>query len=72
MYRCKKCEYEGKKLIFQFTDYNYCIASNESGPEFINNPPKWVADKAVGDMEIGEPIGCPKCHSWGENNFEII
>lgn len=72
MYKCKNCGYKGKALVFQFTDYSFCIASNEDDPEFISSPPKWVADKAFGDAEIGEPIACPKCHSWGEDNFEVI
>ena len=68
-YKCKSCGYSGNKLIFQFTDYTYCVASNEDDPEFINSAPKWVEDMGGGDAEIGEPVGCPKCHVWGDNNF---
>jgi predicted Zn-ribbon and HTH transcriptional regulator len=70
-YKCKNCGYSGNKLIFQFTDYTYCIASNnKEEPEFLTSVPKWVEDKGVGEASIGEPVGCPKCHSWGINNFE--
>lgn len=71
-YKCKNCGYSGDELIFQFNDYGYCLASNEEEPEYIGDVPKWVKDKAVGDAEIGEPVGCPKCHAWGSYNFEII
>ena len=72
-YKCKSCGYQGKKLIFQFNDYGYCVASNEGEPEYINVVPKWIRDKiVVGDAEIGEPVGCPKCHGWGVGNFEMI
>jgi len=72
MYKCINCGYSGKKLIFQFNDYGYCVASNEEEPEYISDVPKWVKDKAVGDAEIGEPVACPKCHAWSVDNFEII
>lgn len=72
MYKCKNCGYKGSKLIFQFNDYTYCVASNEEEPEFIGDVPKWVNDMAVGDSEIEEPVGCPKCHAWGVHNFEIV
>jgi|GEM_PF-6100920 len=32
--------------------------------------PDWAEGKD--DVEIGEPIGCPKCHNFGVDNFEII
>lgn len=70
-FKCKNCGYKGSKLIFQFNDYGYCIASNEEEPDYVTcKVPKWV--KRSGDAEIGEPIGCPKCHAWGVDNFEII
>ena len=69
-YRCKKCGYRGKELIFQFNDYGYCLASNKKEPEYLGTVPRWVGGK--GDAEIGEPVGCPKCCSWGVDNFEII
>lgn len=69
-YQCKSCGYQGKKLIFQFNDYSYCLASNEEEIEYLNEGPKWT--KGRGDAEIGEPVGCPKCRSWGADNFEII
>lgn len=70
-YKCKNCGYQGRRLIFQFNDYGYCIATNEDEPEHVScEMPKWVGEK--GDAEIGEPVGCPKCHSWGVNSFAII
>jgi len=49
MYKCAKCGYKGKKLIFQFNSCGYCIASNEDNPDFISSPQKWVEDKNKGD-----------------------
>lgn len=72
MYQCINCGYKGKRFIFQFTDYDYCVATNEDEPEFISSQPKWVEDMVVGDAEIGEHVGCPKCHSCGVDNFKII
>ncbi len=72
MYKCINCGHKGSKLIFQFTDYTYCVASNGDEPEFINSAPKWVKDIDVGEAEIGKPVGCPKCHIWGVSNFEIV
>jgi len=70
-YRCRNCGYQGRKLIFQFNDYGYCVATNEEEPEYVScEMPEWVEGK--GDAEIGEPVGCPKCHSFGVYNFEII
>lgn len=71
-YRCSSCGYRGKKLIFQFNDYSYCLGSNEEEPGYISDGPKWVKDKGSGEAEIGEPIGCPKCYAWGSDKFEII
>ncbi|MEA3432605.1 MAG: hypothetical protein U9R01_08065 [candidate division WOR-3 bacterium] len=71
-YKCKKCGYIGSKLIFQFTEHTYCIATNNKEPEYISKPPGWILDEALGDAEIGEPVGCPKCHAWGVSNFEVI
>ena len=51
-YRCKNCGYEGKKFIFQFNDYGYCVASNEEEPEYLGRAPKWAES---GEAEIGEP-----------------
>lgn len=70
-YRCKNCGYSGEELIFEFNDYSYCVSSNEEEPEYISDVPKWVKDKGFGDSKIGEPVGCPKCHVWGVDNFEI-
>ena len=69
-YRCLNCGYDGKSFIYQFADYTYCVATNSVEPEFISAPPKWVQDLPVGSAEIGEPVGCPRCHVWGVNNFE--
>ncbi|MFH1774325.1 MAG: hypothetical protein ABH874_05140 [Methanobacteriota archaeon] len=72
-YKCLKCGYDGDKLIFQFNDYAYCVASNEEEPEYVRSYPKWVENKTGGsEAEIGEPVGCPKCRAWGVGNFEII
>lgn len=72
VYRCINCGYASDELIFQFNDYTYCIASNEEEPEYIAGCPDWVLDKGIGEAEIGEPVGCPMCHSWGVHNFEMI
>lgn len=70
-YKCKNCGYKGNKLIFQFNDSGYCTATNEEEPEYVScEMPAWV--KQEGDAEIGEPVGCLKCHAWGIDNFEII
>ena len=69
-YKCKNCGYLGASLIFQFNDYYYCVATNAEEPKYINHPPHWVKDKGYGDAEIGEPVACPKCHTWGSQNFE--
>jgi hypothetical protein len=71
-YKCLKCGYKGKRFIFQFDDYTYCVATNEEEPDYISDIPQWVKDRNVGDAEIGEPVGCPKCHAWGVHNFELI
>ncbi|MEO0076024.1 MAG: hypothetical protein ABIK31_08015 [candidate division WOR-3 bacterium] len=71
-YKCLNCGYQGKKFIFQFNSYGYCVASNEKEPEYISDVPKWVQDKHSGNAEIGEPAGCPKCHVWGINNFIVV
>ena len=71
-YRCLNCGYSGDKLIYQFTDYTYCVASNNEEPEFIDCCPSWVNEKGLGDAEIGQPVGCPKCHTWGVDKFEEI
>jgi len=71
-YRCKNCGYQGSKLIFQFNDYDYCLASNKTEPEYISKAPKWVIDKGFGETEIGQPVGCPNCRTWGIDNFEIV
>ncbi len=69
-YKCKTCGYSGKKLIFQFTDYTYCLATNSEEPDYISKAPKWVG--SGDEARIGEPVGCPKCKEWGVNNFEQI
>lgn len=66
-YKCKNCGYDGDELIFQFNDFTYCVASNDNDPEYIDECPEWVT---AGDAEIGEPVGCPKCRTWGVDNFE--
>ena len=71
-YRCKNCGYEGKEFVFQVSDYGYCVASNKEEPEYLNKSPEWVKEKAVGEAKIGEPVGCPKCHTWGTHNFEVV
>jgi rubredoxin len=71
-YRCTNCGYSGKEFIFQFNDYGYCIASNDEEPEYIGDVPQRVKERAVREAKIGEPVGCPKCHAWGVNNFEFI
>lgn len=72
-YRCTTCGYSGDKLIFQFNDYGYCVATNEEEPEFISSDvPQCLKEKSFGEAEIGEPVGCPKCHAWGVHNFEDI
>ncbi|MCM8778317.1 MAG: hypothetical protein NC898_03240 [Candidatus Omnitrophica bacterium] len=72
IYRCINCGYKGDKLIFQCNVYDYCVATNELEPEYLNEAPKWVKDKGCGEIEIGEPVACPKCHAWGVDNFELI
>jgi hypothetical protein len=71
-YRCLNCGYSGGELVYQFNDYTYCIASNEEEPEFISSCPTWVSDRGLGDAEIGEPVGCSKCHAWGVDKFEKL
>ena len=71
-YRCINCGYKGKNLIYTFSDYGYCVASNNEESEYVSDVPQWVKDKAFGEAEIGEPVGCPKCHAWGVNNFEEV
>ena len=71
-YKCKNCGYMGNELVFQFTDYTYCLATNEVEPEYKIGIPDWVRIEHFGDVEIGEPVGCPKCHIWGVSNFERI
>ncbi|HHT9119084.1 MAG TPA: hypothetical protein ACFYD3_00875 [Candidatus Hypogeohydataceae bacterium YC41] len=72
MYKCRTCGYKGDELIFQFVDNSYCVASNAEEPEYKGDIPKWVKDKGVGEAEIGDPVGCPKCRAWGVHNFENI
>lgn len=73
-YRCTNCGYAGNKLIYQFNDYTYCVATNEEEPEFVNSAPRWIDEFTFGggEAEIGEPVGCPKCHAWGVHTFEEI
>jgi hypothetical protein len=71
-YRCKRCGYTGSKLIFQFTDHNYCVAANKEDVEYISEAPKWFKNKGLGEAIIGLPIGCPKCHATGVNYFDLI
>ena len=70
-YRCSICGYSGDELIYQFNDYTHCLASNEEDPEFIDYCPAWVREKGLGEGEIVEPIGCPQCHVWGVDKFEV-
>lgn len=71
-YRCINCGYAGNRLIYQFTDYTYCVATNEEEPECLGEAPKWINKYTTGEAEIGEPVGCPKCHAWGVGKFEEI
>lgn len=52
MYKCKNCGYGGKKLVFQFANYGYCVASNKDEPDFISSTPRWVT-------EMRERSACP-------------
>ncbi len=70
-YQCLICGYSGNNLIYEFNDYNYCLASNEEEPEFIDDCPAWIKDRALGEAEIGNPVGCPECLAWGTDKFEI-
>lgn len=72
-YLCKNCGHQGEKLIFELNDYVYCLATNfPEDPEYLAESPQWVRDKEFGSAEIGNPVGCPKCHAWGNDKFEII
>lgn len=71
-YRCKICGYMGSKFIFELNDYTYCLASNSEKPEYLGKAPAWVENKGLGEVKIGEIVGCPKCHSWGNDNFEAV
>lgn len=71
-YRCIECGYDGDNLVFSLTDYTYCVATNEEDPEYVEEAAEWIETKSVGYEEIGEPIGCPVCHAWGEDKFVII
>jgi rubredoxin len=71
-YRCLNCGYSGNELIYQFNDYTYCVASNDEEPEYVDGCPSWVEDKDFGEAEIGDPVGCPECHTWGVSNFEVV
>jgi hypothetical protein len=71
-YTCSICGYSGENLIFQLNDCTYCLASNAEDPEFIDDCPTWVKGKGGGDIEIGEPVGCPKCHAWGVDKFQVV
>ena len=72
-WRCKKCGYDGDELVFEFTSYEYCMATNAEEPDHIDNVPDWVNEMGLGSGDIGRgPLGCPKCHAWGEDNFEEI
>jgi len=72
IYKCLNCNYQGKKFIYTFNNYGYCIATNKEEPEYLNDAPDWVKAKGSGDAEIGEPVGCPKCHIFSVDNFEKI
>jgi len=71
-YKCLKCGYTGDELVFQFSDYGYCVATNSLEPDYIGSAPEWVLARGVGEAEIGEPVGCPACHAWGTANFEVV
>lgn len=71
-YKCKKCGYDGNELIYQFNDYTYCVASNEEEPEYLGDCPNWVKERGFGEARIEEPVGYPKCHTWGVDKFETI
>ncbi|MEW6607895.1 MAG: hypothetical protein AB1414_10680 [bacterium] len=70
-YQCKNCNYKGNSLVFQINSYNYCVATNAEEPEYISDTPNWVKNMGYGEAYVGEPVGCPKCHAWGIDNFEI-
>lgn len=72
MHKCKNCGYQGAELIFQFNDYSYCVATNEETPAYVSSTPRWVTGKSLGEADIGEPVGCPKCKCWGVDNFELL
>lgn len=72
IYQCKNCGYHGSELIFQFNDYGYCLASNDEAPNYLNGAPEWVRERCFGEAEIGDPVGCPVCRTWGVYNFEKI
>ena len=61
MFKCIKCGYKGKTFIFQFTDYTYCVATNETKPEYITQPPDWVEDLVVNEVEGWKFSGYCRC-----------
>ncbi|HAM38655.1 MAG: hypothetical protein A2474_03140 [Elusimicrobia bacterium RIFOXYC2_FULL_34_12] len=65
MYKCKKCGHKNKKIGFNFTDFNYYIAyeKEEEEPEYLDNAPEWVNKYCSNDVEVTDPIGCPKCNT---------
>ncbi len=71
-YRCLNCGYSGDNLVFQFTDYTYCVASNDEKKEYLSAYPAWIDSLGVGDAETGDPVGCPQCHTWGTDKFDFI
>jgi len=71
-YKCKKCGYDGDKIIFQFSDYGYCVATNQEDPEYLSESPEWIKYKGLGEAIIGQPVGCPKCHAIGVNHFDSL
>lgn len=71
-YKCLSCGYCGDELVCELTDYSYCVASNEMQPDYVSTSPDWVEKRHLGAAEIGPPVGCPKCHAWGEGNFAAV
>jgi len=69
-YRCTNCGYDGDSFVFQCNDYGYCVASNDTEPEYVESSPEWVNAMGFGEIEIEEPVGCPNCRIWGVAHFE--
>ena len=71
-YKCKQCGYKGKDMVYEFNLYTFCVASNDEEPEYISDAPDWIRREGYSEADIGNPIGCPRCHALGEDNFQLI